>query len=315
MASSKNKSVLQPYPRREGTYLANDSLFPRPKPLLSEKLALAVRLAFERTLKNKRGISVSPHFPPAELVKMCVKHLQQRSDPIISPSFFSQCSVEEVFELDAVAHEMQRHRMKLGNFYQFLTIELMKQRFSGVFDGKEEGDIEAEIDTPGFERGLRLYISVKKSGDTVGGQDVEGVISRLEKLSKQDKNLNRPFMGVVAVATPPRGLTKDYDDSRSIKCKKDGSPYSPNCEAWYPGFIYPFVCGREAVEVYKEALQQVGTYLPFNSLAHRKECATLLAEELKRLQLVNPATGRIDPQKFLAFISRAKPTEQDEDDK
>ncbi|MGD1089910.1 MAG: hypothetical protein ABR955_14480, partial [Verrucomicrobiota bacterium] len=47
-------------------------------------------------------------------------------------------------------------------------------------------------------------------------------------------------------------------------------------------------------------------YLPFNTLTHRAECAGLLAEELKKLGLVNAVTGRIDPQKFQEFVSRAK---------
>jgi len=79
---------------------------------------------------------------------MCLAHLQERSDPILNPSFLSQCKLEEVFEMDAIAHEMQRHRMKIGNFYQFLVIELMKSRFTQVYDGKKEGDVEAEIETP-----------------------------------------------------------------------------------------------------------------------------------------------------------------------
>ncbi|MGD1089364.1 MAG: hypothetical protein ABR955_11660, partial [Verrucomicrobiota bacterium] len=264
--STRKQSALQPYPRRSGSYVASDELFPRPKPLADQKLQGAIKAAFERTLRKKTGTQTSPHLSPVQLVAMCLGHLQGRSDPILNPSFLSQCKLEEVFEMDAIAHEMQRHRMKIGNFYQFLVIELMKTQYKQVYDGKREGDVEAELETPKFSRGLRLFISVKKSGDTVGGQDIGGVFSRLEKLAKQDKNLTRPYMGVVAVATPPRGVTYDYESSRSIRCKDDGSPYSPNCEVWYPGFIYPFVCGREAGDVYKEALKQVANYLPFNTL-------------------------------------------------
>jgi len=113
-----------------------------------------------------------------------------------------------------------------------------------------------------------------------------------------------------------RGLTQVYEESRIVRCKDDGSPYSPNCEVWYPGFIYPFVCGREANDVYREALKQVGQYLPFNTLAHRAECAALLADELKKLGVVSQSTNRIDPQRFQDFISRSKSTtsEDDEDD-
>ncbi|MBI5307417.1 MAG: hypothetical protein HZB37_03535 [Planctomycetes bacterium] len=183
--NQKLKFTLQPYPRRAGGFVANDDLFPLPKPLNNKKLKDAVRTAFERSLRNKKGCLLSPHLTPNELVKTCLKHLKERSDPILSPSFLSQCNLSEVFEMDAIAHEMQRHRMKIGNFYQFLVIELMKCRFTQVYKKKREGDVEAEIDTPTLETGLRLYISVKKSSDTVGGQDIGGVFTRLETIAKQ----------------------------------------------------------------------------------------------------------------------------------
>ena len=59
----------------------------------------------------------------------------------------------------------------------------MRQK-SHVFDGSREGDIIADIETPTFESGLRLYMSVKKSKDTVGVQYVPGLISRLYSLAK-----------------------------------------------------------------------------------------------------------------------------------
>ncbi|MBI4668410.1 MAG: hypothetical protein HY747_04360 [Elusimicrobia bacterium] len=263
-----------------------------------------MKSAFERALKTKKGEITSPNFPPARLIGICLKHLQERSDPILSPSFLSQCHLEEIFGMDAIAHEMQRHRMKIGNFYQFLVIELMRSGFDRVYDGKREGDVEAEINTPSYKPGLRLYISVKKSSDTVGGQDIGGVFNRLETLAKQDKNLTRPYMGVVAVATPQRGVISDYSASRFVRCKDDGSPYSANCEVWHPGFIFPFVCGRQAYDVYREALKQVGDFFPFNTLVHREKCSKMLAEELKKLGLVSLETGRIDPLRFQAFISR-----------
>jgi hypothetical protein len=48
---------------------------------------------------------------------------------------------------------MQRHRMKIGVFYQFLIIELMRSRFLNVLDGKREGDVETEIEPPNFDKG------------------------------------------------------------------------------------------------------------------------------------------------------------------
>lgn len=81
-------------------------------------------------MTNKQGArSPLPDNPP-ELVKLCLTHLRERSDPILSASFLSQCQAEEVFELDAIPHEMQRHRMKIGVFYQYLVIELMRSRFT-----------------------------------------------------------------------------------------------------------------------------------------------------------------------------------------
>jgi hypothetical protein len=306
LRQSKAKVALQPYPRRSGSWLADDALFPKRSAIPDNTLMQAIRAAFQRSLKTKAGEVQSTRVSPEQLVQLCLRHLQERSDPILSPSFLSQCTAEEVFEMDAISHEMQRNRMRIGNFYQFLVIELMRSCFPQVYDGKREGDIEAEIDTPTFERGLRLYISVKKSGDTVGGQDIGGVVSRLDALAKQDKNLNRPYMGIIAVATPSRGIIQSYADSRHIRYKSDGSPYSPNCEEWYPGFLYPFVCGREADQVYKEALKQVREYLPFNTLTYRDECAQLLAQELRKLGVVDPHSGRIMAERFQEFIIRRK---------
>ncbi len=206
--NQKLKFTLQSYPRRTGGYVANDDLFPLPKPLNNNKLSGAVRAAFERSLRNKKGNLLSPHLTPHELVKTCLRHLKERSDPILSPSFLSQCNLSEVFEMDAIAHEMQRHRMKIGNFYQFLVIELMKCRFTQVYDGKREGDVEAEIDT----------------------------------------------------------------------------------------------------------LKQVGSYLPFNSLKYREECATLLEKELRKFGLVNTTTGKIDPQEFQNFICRSQEPQNDKEE-
>jgi hypothetical protein len=166
---------MQAYPRGED-YLADDKLFPRPKTKVAPaELSQAIGKAFERSFKDKQGNKTELAQTPEELVEVCLQHLKQRSDPILSPYFLSQCEVEEIFELDAISREMQRHRMRIGVFYQYLLIELMRLRLRNVSDGKREGDAEAEVDTPGFAKGLRLYISVKKSSDTVGGQDVSGM--------------------------------------------------------------------------------------------------------------------------------------------
>ncbi len=190
------------------------------------------------------------------MVDNCIVHLRERSDPILSPAFVSQLAPEDLFELDAVSHEMQRHRMTIGVFYQFLLLEIMKARGWAVFDGVNEGDIVADVDTPGFDGGIRLYISVKKSSDTVGGQDVAGVIKRLESMAKAEKNLTRPYLCVLCVATPSRGKLLNYNDDRKIKRDKEGRYLSLNCEYWGPGFVFPYASGYEAQDVYIAAFKR-----------------------------------------------------------
>ena len=242
--AKKNVFSLQPYPRRQPDgYLAEDELFPIPTALTQAQLDDSITKAFRRSLKNKKGDTVRLPQTPQELVKLCLKHLRERSDPILSPSFLAQCSVEEIFELDAVAHEMQRHRMKIGLFYQFLVIELMRHRYPTANDGEREGDVKADIETAHFTRGLRLFMSVKKSADTVGGQDVSGMIKRLEAVAAADQGAGRPYLLVACVATPRRGVIHPYAQSREIKRTRDGHPYSPNCEVWLPGFCLPFHFG------------------------------------------------------------------------
>lgn len=194
--------------------------------------------------------------------------------------------------------------MQIGVFYQYLIIELMKHRFPSTVDGKKEGDVEAEIDTPGFDKGLRLFMSVKKSADTVGGQDVAGMVRRLEAMATEDENLTRPYLCVVCVATPPRGKVLPYEQSRQIRHNNEGHPYSPNCEVWLPGFIFPFISGLPATAIYRAALAKVGDFLPFHALSQRQECAELLSAELKKLGLVDSGTGRVDPVKFQEFVSQ-----------
>ena len=304
MAGRKHTS-LQNYPRRPD-YLADDSLFPLPeKPISASQLEESIRRAFERSLKVKSGETTQLPHTPEELVQLCIKHLRERSDPVLSPSFLSQCRVEEIFELDAIAHEMQRQRMRIGLFYQFLVIELMRHRFRTVYDGKREGDVEADIDTPGFPKGLRIFMSVKKSADTVGGQDVAGMFKRLEDMASEDKNLTSPYLGVVCIATPPRGKILSYNDARSMKRNSSGHPYSPNCEVWTPGFVFPFISGLHPNDIYRAALAKVGEYLPFHSLVQRKRCSELLAAELSKLDLVDTKTGTLNPIKFQEFISQS----------
>ncbi len=179
----------------------------------------------------------------------------------------------------------------------------MKARGWAVFDGVNEGDIVADVDTPGFDGGIRLYISVKKSSDTVGGQDVAGVIKRLESMAKAEKNLTRPYLCVLCVATPSRGKLLNYNDDRKIKRDKEGRYLSLNCEYWGPGFVFPYASGYEAQDVYIAAFKRVAQHLPFRTLQFRQECAELLKDRLNVLGLIGE-TGRTDAERFLRFIAQ-----------
>ncbi len=297
--SATQKITLQPYPREGQSLLAANFLFPRKHPPIAlPDLEESVDLAFKRCLKNKKGDFRPYQESPESLVNSTIRHLKERSDPILTPYFLGQLKAEEIFELDAVSYEMQRHRMTIGIFYQYLILEFMRKSWQ-VFDGSREGDIVADIETIGFDKGLRIYMSVKKSKDTVGGQDIGGVVRRLENEAKNEKNLNRPYLCVIGIATPPKGKLKGYDD-RAIKADKSGKPLSLNCEFWGPGFIFPYITGLDAIEIYKSAINQISNYLPFMTLSFKKECSLLLVEELRKLDLLDH-NDKIDQIKFLNF--------------
>jgi len=301
MASSlSNKLQLQPYPREGTSLLSSNDLYPPKQPPLNEAdIDLAIDAAFQRCLTNKRGDLKNIETDPLKLVKLTLKHLKERSDPILSPYFLNLLDVENIFELDAISYEMQRHRMTIGIFYQFLILELMRKNWP-VFDASREGDIVADISTPGFEKGIRLYISIKKSKDTVGGQDVGGVIRRLENEAKAEKNLSRPYLCVIGIATPSKGKLKGYDD-RTIRTTSSGGAYSLNCEFWGPGFLFPFITGHNAVEIYQRSIKRVSGFLPFMTINFKNECSLLLKSELENLGLINNS-NKIDIDKFLNYI-------------
>lgn len=297
---SSQKLQLQPYPREGTSLLASNSLFPtKATPLDQITIEKAIDNAFERCLKNKKGDTIVKKETPESLVQSTLKHLKERSDPILSPYFLSQLEVEDIFELDAVSYEMQRHRMTIGVFYQYLILELMRNSWP-VFDASREGDIVADIETPGYSPGLRIYMSVKKSKDTVGGQDVGGVIRRLENEAKAEKNLNRPYLCVIGIATPSKGKLRGYDD-RTIRTTNTGGTYSLNCEFWGPGFIFPYITGKNPLEIYTKSINRVSDYLPFMTISFKKECSGLLKQELHKLGLIT-LQNRIDIAKFLNFI-------------
>ena len=73
-----------------------------------------------------------------------------------------------------------------------------------------EGDVVADLKTPGYKEGIRIYASVKKSADTVGGQDVPGVIKRLEAGAKAEKNLTPAHIYVFFVMQLPEEGRLDH---------------------------------------------------------------------------------------------------------
>ena len=300
---SKSGPKLQGYPREDDTLLASPSLFPKPRPSLNKvQIEEAVDAAFIRSKMNKRGDEKPSLDSPEKMAELCLKHLRERSDPVLSPYFVSRLKADDLFELDAVSHEMQRHRMAMGVFYQYLILQLMRSRGWEVFDGAREGDIVADVPTSGFKPGLRLYMSIKKSADTVGGQDIEGVINRLERNAKEEKNLTRPYLCVVCVATPSRGKLRSFEEDRKIKMRTNGSPYSLNCEYWGAGFVFPYVTGLDASEIYLAAYRRVAQHLPFKSIEYRSTCSALLKEKLHQRGLLDE-NERVDPEKFMRFIS------------
>jgi hypothetical protein len=300
---------LQGYPRVKSGFLSEYELFPKQKPPVSIDIVdEAIKRAFIRARKSKSGDELHVYKTPEELVNLCINHMKERSDPILSPFFFSQMNVEDVFDVDAIAHEMQRQRMKIGLFYQYLMIELMRgaqrtgmSNIKSVFDGSREGDVVADISAQTFAKGLRLYISVKKSADTVGGQDIGGVIRRLEGVALTEKNLTSPYMCIIAIATPSRGKIENYRDGRSIRCKDDGTPYSPNCEFWMPGFVYPYITGLSPIDIYKESIKMVKDFMPFYTIKVRKEASQLLKERFVKMG-ISDSEGKIAIDQFFRFV-------------
>ena len=298
---ANKKTNIQPY-LRDSVDLAAISMFPLLQdPFADAAIIAAIDTAFSLCLKDKKGDHKPLLDSPEQLVEKCLTHLKERSDPILSSYFVGQIKAEQIFDFDAVSHEMQRHRMSIGLFYQYLLLELFKMRWPGQ-GGYGESDLVAEIDTHGFDKGLRLYMSIKKSADTVGGQDLAGAISRLESLPKNDKNLNRPYLCVFGIATPDRGKLLPYEKDRKIKGNKHGQAFSVNCEHWGPGFLFPYVTGREPGDIYRLAYGRVAKYFPFKALEHREVCAELLRQRLSALGLVRE-NGTIDPEMFLRFVT------------
>ena len=127
MSPRNVRPTRQPYPRESGDLLAARSLLPSRRPPLTQKdILAAIQAAYDRAQRNRVGKPLHVSSTPKELVQICIEHLKERSDPILSPHFYSLCDPGEIFDLDAISYEMQRQRMKIGVFYQFLIIALMR---------------------------------------------------------------------------------------------------------------------------------------------------------------------------------------------
>ncbi|MGD0395526.1 MAG: hypothetical protein ABSB26_01270 [Nitrososphaerales archaeon] len=310
---------LEDYPRDKKTMLAKSSLFPRLDPPLKDgTIREAIKEAFERAQRTRGGKPGKLIDTPEKLVEVCLRHLKERNDPIIGSSFLASMDAGDVFEMDAVSHEMQRYRMKIGNFYQYLLLRLMRASakradspIQNATDGKREGDVEADIEPDGGPE-IRLYISVKKSKDTVGGQDIPSAMDRLEDVARADQNRTAPYLCVVAIGGPSKGRIGSYEKSRELKYLRGGNVVSYNCEIWGPGFVFPYITGRSASYIYKEASKVVGEYLPFYSLKFRKESSKLLVEALKEKGIAT-LSGRILSDRLFDYM--VKEAEESEDDK
>ena len=128
------------------------------------------------------------------------------------------------------------------------------------------------------------------------------MINRLEAVAKSEKNLTRPYLCVFGYATPPGGKIKSYELSRSVKNNNEGRPYSPNCESWQPGFLFPFITGRPPEDIYRISMRKIGEYLPFYAYEKRRECSAILKERFIKLGLVG-SDGKLDRTKFMEFLT------------
>jgi len=290
--------------------LACHALFPKPFPAMTEQqLRAAAEKAFQECGLTRTGKTREVVSSPEELADATLKHLKERTDPIDGVAFFASVDLEDVF-LDAIFHEMHKHKMQMGDYYHKLILEMMKASRSlrnsnveNANDGPREGDIIADIKTPSFGKGIRVYGSVKKSADTVGGQDFGDAMKRLEKVAREDQGRRKPFLCVFMIGNPIKGIVRDYRDSRCIRADKNGRPYSENGEVWEPGFIFPYITGHSARDVFRISLDLVGQYLPYVSLRFREKAARILGQKLRDLRLIG-SDAKLDQLAFLHFLTQ-----------
>lgn len=284
------------------------------------QIITAAQIAFRECGLTRTGQEREIPSTPEELAQAALYHLKERTDPVDGVAFFSSIPVEEVFQFDAIFHEMHRHKMQMGDYYHKLILELMKasrqlthSNIENATDGPREGDVIADLKTPGFATGIRIYGSVKKSGDTVGGQDFADAVRRLERVARDDQGRRKPYLCAFMIGNPIKGVIRRYTESRYIRGDRQRRPYSENGEVWEPGFIFSYITGRAAREVFRLSLEQVERFLPYHTLRHRNAASRLLADDLRRLGLVGN-NGRLDKNAFLAFTADITPSQEGEDE-
>jgi hypothetical protein len=72
---------------------------------------------------------------------------------------------------------------------------------------------------------------------------------------------------------------------------------------WLPGFLYPYISGRSAIEIYTKSLELIDTQMPFYSLKFREECTTQLKDAFIKMGIADE-TGKIIKDRFFAFTAK-----------
>ena len=189
-----------------------------------------------------------------------------------------------------------------------ITSRRAKSPIQWATGGEREGDLRAELRTPLDKRGIRLYGSVKKHIQTVGGQDIRSAIQRLEKQAHQAQDLTCPYLCVYMIANPIPGKTS-YEESRFTGRNRDGDPHSPNAEIWGPEFIFPYISGHQPWTIFKLAWDVWGKERPYYTLKHRRETTRLLMAKLHQLGLVGKG-GKLDADALLKAINKTDKFEE-----
>jgi len=315
------KTVPQPYPRidddsrKEYGCLDDSTLVAHPGKLPAEKLKGLIRDAIRNAnSKSSREIlSIPPEATEEEAAEICKRQgkalfsyfKKYSDDPASTADKLSGKHYSEVAQEQFRNRTLQKERMNSGWRYQYLAHDCAthSKRFKNVSDlGATEADFIATIKIlDQSDRFLRLYVSVKNRGNTMGGQDWPKAIQALENVAKNDKNQTGPYCCVFGIAID-RGL-------RYIKReRKSGRAYSENTEVWLSDFFWPFFsnCAYEEImtlvwEVLQEMKQtdkqQVQINVPDDLLESFGDCC-------RKEGLVNAEGVFNDPRRLIQFFCR-----------